>query len=227
MEILANIPVNITLKKVLTRLHISETDSDAKSVAGLFDWAKEVLNPKALYDVCYIDVNHDDKVVLNGITFTSRVLSVNLQKAHRVFPYITTCGIELETPPSDFQDFMVPFWLDAVKELALGEAYSYLRKYLIRQYRPGKLSHMAPGSLEDWPISQQKELFRLFGDVDEKIGVTLSDSFLMFPIKSISGIFFPTETNFESCQLCSREDCPGRRAAYDEHLWEEYHKHQP
>jgi len=40
------------------------------------------------------------------------------------------------------------------------------------------------------------------------------------PVKSVSGIMFPTEMSFESCGLCPREVCPGRRAAYDPGLWE-------
>ena len=54
------------------------------------------------------------------------------------------------------------------------------------------------------------------------IGVTLSESFLMIPIKSVSGILFPKEIRFESCQLCPREKCAGRRAPYEESLWQEY-----
>ena len=31
----------------------------------------------------------------------------------------------------------------------------------------------------------------------------------------MSGIYFPTEVPFISCQLCDRKNCPGRKAAYD------------
>ncbi len=86
---------------------------------------------------------------------------------------------------------------------------------------------MAPGAGagDDWPITQQKELFSLFGGrekVEELIGVRLTDSFLMVPIKSVSGIFFPTEIRFESCQICPREQCIGRRAAYDPEVVKKY-----
>jgi len=37
---------------------------------------------------------------------------------------------------------------------------------------------------------------------------------------SVSGIVFPTETEFESCQVCHREDCPGRKAPFDETVWQ-------
>ena len=54
------------------------------------------------------------------------------------------------------------------------------------------------------------------------IGVNLTDSFLMIPRKSISGIYFPTEIKFYSCQLCPRERCIGRKAPYDSKLAKNY-----
>ncbi len=42
----------------------------------------------------------------------------------------------------------------------------------------------------------------------------------MLPTKSVSGILFPTEHDFASCQLCQRGDCPNRRARYDPELLE-------
>lgn len=44
----------------------------------------------------------------------------------------------------------------------------------------------------------------------------------MVPVKSVSGIFFPTEIKFESCQLCPREVCISRRAPYTPLLVNKY-----
>jgi len=44
----------------------------------------------------------------------------------------------------------------------------------------------------------------------------------MVPLKSVSGIYFPTEIKFESCQLCPREVCRGRVAPYDPDLVKKY-----
>lgn len=83
---------------------------------------------------------------------------------------------------------------------------------------------MAPGSgaADVWPITQQKTLFAIFGNVEELIGVKLTDSCLMIPIKSVSGIFFPTIAKFESCMLCPRDVCPRRRAPYDLEMVKRY-----
>jgi len=38
---------------------------------------------------------------------------------------------------------------------------------------------MNPGSLEDWPLTEQRVLFALLGDPQAAIGVRLTDSLLM------------------------------------------------
>ena len=79
---------------------------------------------------------------------------------------------------------------------------------------------MNPGSLTDWPLREQRPLFALLGDVRSAIGVELTDTLLMVPRKSVSGIVFVAEETFASCQLCPRYDCPNRRAPYEAGLFE-------
>ncbi len=222
MEILENIPVELTVEQVLRSLHLDSDGKYAGDVQGLVDMVQDVVRPKAIFDVRYIDRKGTDEVEIGEVKFTSRVLRVNLDKVERVFPYIATCGVEVESIDIPSDDLMRRFVLDNIKQIALGAAVKHLREHIDRVYRPGPMSAMSPGSLEDWPISEQKQLFSIFGDVDRLIGVKLTDSYLMLPIKSLSGIYFPTEVRFESCQLCPRERCPGRRAPYDEKLKEKY-----
>ena len=83
---------------------------------------------------------------------------------------------------------------------------------------------MNPGSLADWPLSEQRVLFALLGDTQDAIGVQLTSSLLMVPTKSVSGIIYPTAETFASCQLCPRRGCPNRRAAYDPQLFEQKYR---
>lgn len=77
---------------------------------------------------------------------------------------------------------------------------------------------MAPGSLETWPISEQVPLFTLLGKGAVEAGVEVSESFLLYPIKSVSGFYFSAAQHFENCAMCPRIDCPNRRAPFDEAL---------
>ena len=112
------------------------------------------------------------------------------------------------------------WWADGIMQMALAPAMDAVNAYVQDEFHPGKTARMNPGSLSDWPISEQSPLWSLLGDPTPSIGVRLTDSFLMIPAKSVTGIQFPSEVSYENCQLCPREICPGRRAPYDKTLYE-------
>lgn len=182
--------------------------------------AGRIARPRALYRAVYVDSRSEDGVVLDGVAFTSRVLRVNLDTAHRAFAHVCTCGAELDAWAATFTGPLERYWADALCEAALRLASDALRAELQHRFRIARLSSMAPGSLPDWPLEQQRPLFQLIGDVPGLIGVTLTPNLMMVPAKSTSGISFATETTFESCQLCPREECPGRRAPHDATLYD-------
>ncbi len=223
MEVLDSIPFTLDTKSVFKHLRLrKENEHMERVVQELIEIVRPIAKPKAVYEVSYVDNKDEDSLYIGGVKFTSRVLRVNLDKVERVFPYVATCGRELDeiTVPSD--DFMKYYCFDAIKEMAVRSAHSYLQDYLTRNYALGKMSRMSPGELEDWPITQQKELFSVFGNVKDLIGVKLTESLLMVPLKSMSGICFPSEIRFESCQLCPREACIERKAPYDPELVKKY-----
>ncbi len=223
--LLDDIPAEIDFDRLLKRIRVDAASSQADEIRRLAAQARGIARPKALSGVAYIDSMAGDDVVIDGVTFTSRVLRVNLEDAHRVFPFIATCGVELEEWAGTLDGMLERFWADAIREAVLGTALNALSDHVEKEIRPGPTSVMSPGSLEDWPIQQQTQLFELLGDPRRDIGVRLTDSFLMVPIKSISGIRYPTETSFQSCQLCPREKCIGRRAPYEPELWQK--RYQP
>lgn len=223
MNVLDHIPISFDADEVLRRAGLSGMGGELENDVGqLVDAARRLANPKAIYDLCYIEGKTEDSVTLGGVQFTSRVLRINLDSVERVFPYVATCGTELDELSADANDILLDYCLDIIKKMALGAAITHLQAHLESTYALGQVSKMNPGSLEDWPINQQKELFAIFGDVEELIGVQLTDSFLMIPMKSVSGIIFPTEIIFESCQLCPRQVCRSRRAPYEPELAEKY-----
>jgi len=204
----------------MKKLRVNQGSSAAKALQRIASDAQAIAKPKAIYKVAFIESKGEDHVVVDGITLTSRVLRVNLEQAHRVFPYVATCGTELDEWSSSINDSLQSYWADTIKEMALRSAREALVEHLKNRFRPGRLSRMNPGSLPDWPLREQRRLFALLGNPEETIGVQLTQSLIMIPLKSVSGIWFPTEVDFASCQLCPREQCPGRRAAYDETLYD-------
>ena len=222
---LDTIPLATTFEQALNTLKI-EDDEDIALVHDLFDTAKAIAKPKVFCREAYVEEVAGKNVRINGITFESDVLAANMKDVHRVFAYVSTCGTEVDEWSHNEKDYVVSLWLDMIKQLFLREANTYFREYIKKNFKFKKLSAINPGSGDEhnWPISQQKLLFAMLGNVKEEIGVTLTDSFLMLPIKSTSGLLYPSETEYVNCSLCGRENCPGRRVEFDSKLYAQIFK---
>lgn len=222
--VIAAIPWTVDVPALVEKLRLSARPRLAAQLAALVAAAGQVARPKALYRPVYVDARSGDGVVLDGVALSSRVLRINLDPVHRAFAHVCTCGAELDAWAVAFTDPLERYWADAICQAALSLARHALRDELQQRFGIPQLSSMAPGSLPDWPIEQQVLLFQLIGDVQATIGVRLTPSMMMAPAKSTSGISFATATTFESCQLCPREDCIGRRAPYQPGLMEQRYR---
>jgi hypothetical protein len=226
-HVLEQIPFDVDLPLLKKRLRIKDGSASEAELVRLLEEAIPIARPRALYVLAYIDERGNDWVKINGQVFSSRVLAVNLAQAHRVFPYLATCGPELEEWAAGHDDMLHRFWAEAIKERALFCAIRAVAEHIEVRYRPGPTARMNPGSLADWPLEQQAVFFTLLAGRQDSIGVRLTESMLMVPSKSVSGIHFPTEVAFENCELCPREGCPGRRAIYNPELYDNRYCSQP
>lgn len=221
MEILNNISINLNLDLVRKKLHM-KSDGNLNQVRRLVDTVQQLIEPRAIYNICYVDKKLENSVVIEGLKLSSRVLRKNLDRVKRIFPYVITLGSKLDEKQNACDDILEKYYLDTVGNLALTSIQKQVRKHLQSKFALEKMSSMAPGSLPDWPIEEQGPLFKLVGDVETSIGVYLTRNLLMLPAKSISGLYFPTEVTFFSCQLCPRKKCESRKAKYDESLADKY-----
>jgi hypothetical protein len=119
------------------------------------------------------------------------------------------------------------YWADVIKEAALRSAIQAVYAHMDEHYHLPHASNMHPGSLEDWPLIEQRPLFSLLGDTEGAVGVHLTESCLMVPTKTVSGMRFPLEESFESCMLCPRPNCPSRRSPYDPDLFQRKYRSNP
>jgi len=223
METLAKIPFSLDADQIMTQAHVEVGSADAPDLLSLVELAQEIGSPKAAYTTSFIAGRDSNKVQIEDVWFRSRTLARNVESVERVFPLVATCGHEMDQAFPGEGDMLKEFWWDLIKNHLLGAANKYLSDHLHRKFRLGKTATMRPGSGDAsvWPIEQQKDLFTLLGDVEGTVGVRLTESFLMIPNKTTSGLMFPTETDFRSCEVCHRESCPSRHAAFNRDLWEE------
>ena len=215
------VPFELNLDALADRLRIR--DSMMEEFSELVSMASEAAQPKVLVRPAYVDEYGDDGVTINGVKFHSVAMRHNLDGIGRVFAYITTCGREVEEMEIDRSDFVKTSWLHYIKLDLLKNCQPVLRKFIRERFGVEKVSSMNPGSGDAsvWSIDQQVGLFSLFGDVEQLVGVRLTESFLMVPDVSTSGILFPADRAYQSCQLCHRENCPNRAVPFNAVLWAE------
>jgi hypothetical protein len=222
MEIFDQIPLALDPEAVANRIHHNPARADAVDLDGLLAQAGSLIRLRAVYEVSYLGAKGEDTIEVAGVVFRSRILRRNLDQALKVFPFIITAGPELEAAAGSSGDLLKQYNLEEIANMALEAGAGWLADQLKTRWGFSGLSTMDPGSLEDWPITEQPKLFSIFGDTEHLIGVRLTESMLMIPRKSISGILFPSEEGFSSCQLCERVSCPGRRTLYDKAMAANY-----
>lgn len=217
--VLDHIPFTPDPEEIGRELRLKPGSAAAAILDRLCGEAEPIGRPRAVFGVAFIGDRGEDFVVIDGERFSSRVLAVNVAKVHRVFPMLVTCGPELQEWGAGFTDDLERFLAEAVKGAGLKAALLAYEAELQERFAAGKVSTMTPGSLPDWPLSEQTPLFRLLGDTRRSVGVKLLDTMFMLPNITVSGISFASEHDFQSCQLCPREKCPGRRAPHDPELF--------
>jgi hypothetical protein len=221
MEILNKIRIRLDMQEINKALHMKGRE-DSSHAQALIKEVQPLIRARAVYRDCYLESKSEDAIVIDGIRFTSRVLRRHMDNVGRVFPFVVTIGSKLEEYARACKDFLKQYYLDTIGNIALITVRKYLEDYLRSKYALGCISYMSPGSLKDWDLKGQRPLFSILGDVKGSIDVYLTEALLMIPAKSLSGIFFPTEIPFYSCQLCPRENCPSRKARYNEKQAIEY-----
>ena len=214
MQKIDPLPVVLDSSDIAARFRFDPARSGSLSLDDVIAQAQKLISPRAVFDVAYVGEKGERTIELGGVVFESGLLRKNLEISNKVFPFIITVGPELEREAAARGDLLVQYYLEEIANLALEQAASRLAKTLEARFGLPSLSSLSPGSLADWPITEQPKLFSLFGDTKSLVGVRLTDSLFMIPRKSISGIFFPSEEGFVACQLCDRENCPGRKAAF-------------
>jgi hypothetical protein len=218
-----DIPFDLDVASILKRLRSRRTNPRLEEMAReLTEAARPVARPRAIYQISHARVIDIETAEVDGVRFTSRALSRNLCDQETVYPFIATAGRELDELPLPPGDVMRQYYLDLIKTVVLVWGVDYLAERIREKYSLDFVTHMNPGELQDWPITQQRPLFSLFGGAERRIGVTLTKSGVMKPEKSRSGIMFNSPSRFVSCLLCTQLKCPGRRAAYDPVMAEEW-----
>ena len=181
----------------------------------------ELIEPKGIYEVYEIDRVVDSRVFFKNEEGFQGVNVARILKGSKISCiYVATIGDAVEKALAnmkcDGQGMLSVLYLDAISTVALEEVRVQLCERIRleeAEKRGWKMTcSFAPGQ-SGWSLEEQKGLFSM---VDAKrIGVTLTDSCLMLPFKSLSGMVGigpedQIDKTKSACELCQRLDCPSR-----------------
>lgn len=220
VTVINTVPFDIPPDHLYPMMRVTAGSDRARHLDALLAEACGIARPKIAYKLAAIEHGDDSTVFIDGLPLKSRLVKTNLRDRRRAFPFIATCGTELDEWSRTRGNALDTFWADTITMLALGTALTTFKEHIRERFGTGPTSTMNPGSLEDWPLEEQHRLFSLLGDAPALIGVRLTEKTMMIPLKSVSGLEFESDTSFYNCLLCPREDCGGRLAPYDRELYE-------
>ncbi len=210
----------LSRKEILRYMGVSNSDG---SMDALIDRAeKEVIaasRPKHVYK--HIDIAEGERegcVSLAGTVIESRDLSAHLSGCTEGFLFACTLGIGVDSlvKRHSFTELHMLPVVQAVSaaytEYCADEAQRELEKYaehhglyLRPRYSPG---------YGDFQLSCQRFLFDAL-QISKNIGVSLTDSFLMVPFKSVTAVIGlsndPKQCHINKCMTCTAKNCPFRK----------------
>lgn len=173
---------------------------------------KEVL-PKLSYKICYTELAlgiTEDICDLEHMKVESKDLVKNLQGCKKVILFAATIGVEIDRLITKYSH------ISPSKSLMFQAIGTERIEALCDMFCEGMRPRFSPG-YGDVPLEIQREIFGIL-NCGRNIGVTLNDSLLMSPSKSVTafvgvGVTCPkgsADKIKNKCAACEKTDCAYR-----------------
>ena len=209
-------------KVLLERLHCEDTDAEPFVRAlELLEEARPYLNPAFAVKEFAIERHQTEGITVKGCFFNSKIVANKLQSEKNVFAYIATCGRQICEFIKTKEDILDEYLLDQIAYLSYLQAMEKMSLEIENLFGIEKHIRLCPGSVIDWSVADVKKIFTLMDGLYQDLDVSVMPSGLIDPLKSTSGLFYPTDEEFESCEICPRAVCENRKAPFDGDLHDE------
>lgn len=183
----------------------------------------KVIQPRNIYKI-YACSASETVVVLKGIrrtlAFESRNLAANLAQCGRVILIAATLGLEADKLLQKYEILnMTKATITQACGAACIEAYcNILQEQICAETSTDERTYylkprFSPG-YGDLPLHCQKVIFEEL-ECTKRIGLTLTDSLLMYPTKSVTALIGLT-TNPQSCHIGKCKDCENTECEFRE-----------
>lgn len=216
--------VSPSKKEVLDFIRVGDMDEDHPA-NGTIDELLELLSKDANairggYIIKEIDSLQirEGKLVVEGLTLDVGVqIAGYLRKTTHVALFLCTAGDVFTSLSKNYNgkgDYLEAYIADAIGSLTVENAMDKIQDHLAESLLEDglKISNRYSPGYCNWALVGQQELFELIGE--NPVGITLSSSSLMNPIKSVSGIIgIGTEVRKRDygCEICNNKTCIYRK----------------
>ena len=204
LYIFKNIPFEANIAELVQNPFFKGNVND-EEIKIAWNKAAALASPSVM--VRQVDIVHSERGVceIGGQKVSSSVLDKNLSGLHRAFAYVATCGKTIAQVKSENEN--VSSALFVLRMQALRAAMEYAMSWTKEHFALSKTATVNPGSLPQWPITEQPVLFAMIGDVEGELGIELTKTMFMWPSESASGLIFETEHDYQNCMACKKLDC--------------------
>ena len=219
-----NNQINIDKQKILSNIgYGDEYQPSARIISLVNDYIEnyqDFISPAYSYTFCNIESVEGNCVDIgDSIILKSKIIARLSERCYKIAVFALTIGNHLEDMVAYLAEnglVLQATVLDAIGSGATEKLAIHLEEKIKRIANAGGLitsRRFSPGYC-DWEVDQQEMIFKaLNGDT---AGIRLTESLLMMPRKSISGIIaigLPDNgiENYNPCRTCKKKDCPGRR----------------
>lgn len=188
-------------------------------VAQAFQKAEELCDIRGAF--CWVDtielVSNNGHLLVDGVEFgIGKAVARELRNSSSVALFICTAGEKLSRCSQELltgEHPVLGYVLDVLGSMVVEAATDQLQEKIQQMaHLKGFLitNRYSPGYCK-WSVADQHKLFSFFPH--KCCGIKLTDSSLMHPIKSVSGIIgMGKEVKFRqyTCDLCHQADCSNR-----------------
>lgn len=176
-----------------------------------------LLRPKAMYSLYRVEARRARELTLGTVTIQGKIAEF-LAPADHIVVFAATVGVEItqrSSAASSAGDSVASWVFDALGSCAAEAAANALSLHLRRRFPlDGAVSERFSPGYCGMQLSQQAALFKLIDAT--AIGVSLQDTMLMQPTKSVSGLLGISAAGAfakgnSPCERCNDVNCPMRR----------------
>lgn len=214
--------MEIDKKEVLRYLGYRKMQEPEEIISSLiYSCIEELQNAvtmKSIYHIFCLNVEENKIQIGDTFFVTSKNLSKNLQDCKEIILFAATLGIQPDLIMKRYTltDMARVAVLQAVAATMIEQYCDECQKSIEKEQEKRNLylrPRFSPG-YGDFDIQHQKQMISIL-DCPRKIGLTLTDSFILAPSKSVTAVIGLSQKkkdcHIKGCEACNQLNCAFRR----------------